>query len=102
MVRVPGALDRTVHIVDVAACLRFCIDSCPRCRFVSISEVGGDCSWYATCHEPLQTEPQWLRHKTYDTQASPRQRAHQVRAREAKRHEKQKLSRLKAFKLVRQ
>merc|ERR1711924_398578 len=58
-----------VHLKDELACVSFCRDRCARCRFVSISAKGKDCSWYAACDvDHLQMEPRWLGHKTYDVQ----------------------------------
>ena len=50
---------------NARACINRCRE-CRRCRFVSISRVARDCSWYAECNvASLALEPAWLRHKTY-------------------------------------
>ena len=55
------------NLTDELACVRYCAERCPRCRYVSISERAHDCSWYNQCNlDELDTEPRWLRHKTYD------------------------------------
>ena len=54
-------------IADEAACVRFCAERCARCRYVSISAKGSDCSWYNKCaFDALELEPRWLFHKSYD------------------------------------
>lgn len=67
-VKVAGATVRRASFPDAIACVRFCADSCPRCNFVSITERGRDCSWYAEC-KAREFEPRWLEHKTYDARA---------------------------------
>lgn len=36
-------------IWDEYACVRHCVRSCPRCRYVSVSLAQKDCSWYHSC-----------------------------------------------------
>ena len=58
--------ESTFNLTDELACVRYCALQCARCRFVSISRVARDCSWYAECNvASLALEPAWLRHKTY-------------------------------------
>ena len=47
---------------NLSACLAFCA-ACPRCRFISYSEAGKDCSWYTAC-DTSRLEYSWLRHLT--------------------------------------
>lgn len=44
---------------NVSACMRRCALECSRCRYVTISLVDLDCSWYATCPDqpPTSTLP---------------------------------------------
>lgn len=47
----------TSGIYDEYSCVRHCVRSCTRCRFVSVSMVDGDCSWYSGCEMgALQTQ----------------------------------------------
>ena len=67
---VEGMTMKAFQIRDELACVTFCA-ACPRCRYVSVSTKGGDCSWYRECpyETGLQREPRWLQHKTYDVAA---------------------------------
>ena len=46
---------------NLSACLAFCA-GCPRCRFISYSEIGRDCSWYNAC-DTSRLQRSWLRHR---------------------------------------
>lgn len=58
--------DRTFNLTDELSCVRFCTEKCARCKYVSFSARGKDCSWYNEC-KTLEREPAWLHHKTYAT-----------------------------------
>lgn len=57
---------------NLSACLAFCA-GCQRCRFISYSEIGRDCSWYSAC-DTSRLEPSWLRHRTAQVRHVPRPR----------------------------
>ena len=57
---------------NLSACLAFCA-GCQRCRFISYSEIGRDCSWYNAC-DTSRLEPSWLRHRTAQVRHVPRPR----------------------------
>ena len=57
---------------NLSACLAFCA-ACPRCRFISFSEHGADCSWYAVC-DTSRLKQSWLRHWTAQVRHAQRPR----------------------------
>lgn len=68
-----ASTNASFSVVDEVDCVRHCIENCPRCRYVSVSALWEDCSWYHAC-PTIDESPsaRALRYKTYSVHRDSR------------------------------